>query len=273
LYNILEVEFHPLSICKKIEPVITAIARDPEMSAYIKPLHQVILTRLFQQLSQVYESLHVDFVMKLADFPPPFEMSRSDIEKFIMSACKKGELSIRLDHGNQLLTFESDAFLTSRAVSDVSIRLQSTPSDLVRTQLPRLSKLLHRTITKVDSGLVHDEQVRGDDARARAVAGIEEEHQQTLSRRAIIERRRELVEIITKRAEKEQSSKRQQKQLQDAEVEQRRQVEELKKKEIARIQSEKENINLEERKKLAEELITKGLKREMEVWILLADHS
>ena len=223
------------------------------------------MTRLFQQLSQVYESLHLDFVMTLADFPPPFELNRSDIEKFIMSACKKGELSIRLDHASQLLTFESDVFLTSRAVSDVSVRLQSTPSDLVRTQLSRLSKSLHRIITKVDSGFVQDEQVRRDDARARALSGIEKEHQETLSRRAIIERRRELMETLAKRAEKEQSSKRQQKQLMDAEAEHRRQVEELRKKEFARIQSEKENINLEERKKLAEELITKGLKREMEV--------
>jgi translation initiation factor 3 subunit A len=265
LYNILEVEFHPLSICKKIEPVIAAIAQDPEMSAYVKPLHQVILTRLFQQLSQVYESLHLDFVMKLADFPPPFEMNRSDIEKFIMSACKKGELSIRLDHGSQLLTFESDVFLTSRAVSEVSIRLQSTPSDLVRTQLSRLSKSLHRTITLVDSGFVHDEQVRRNEARHRALAGIEKEHQETLARRAIIERRRELVELLAMRNEREQTSKRQQKQQMDAEAEQRRQAEELRKKEIARIQNEKENINLEERKKLAEELIAKGLKQEMEV--------
>lgn len=265
MYNILEVEFHPLSICKKIEPVIAAIAQDPEMSAYVKPLHQVILTRLFQQLSQVYESLHLDFVMKLADFSPPFEMNRSDIEKFVMSACKKGELSIRLDHGSQLLTFESDVFLTSRAVSEVSIRLQSTPSDLVRTQLSRLSKSLHRTLTLVDSGFVHDEQVRRNQARHRALAGIEKEHQETLARRAIIERRRELVELLAMRNEREQTSKRQQKQQMDAEAEQRRQAEELRKKEIARIQNEKENINLEERKKLAEELIAKGLKQEMEV--------
>jgi translation initiation factor 3 subunit A len=182
-----------------------------------------------------------------------------------MSACKKGELSIRLDHGSQLLTFESDVFLTSRAVSEVSIRLQSTPSDLVRTQLSRLSKSLHRTITLVDSGFVHDEQVRRNQARHRALAGIEKEHQETLARRAIIERRRELVELLAMRNEREQTSKRQQKQQMDAEAEQRRQAEELRKKEIARIQNEKENINLEERKKLAEELIAKGLKQEMEV--------
>ena len=128
--------------------MISVIAKDPDMAAYIKPLHRVILTRLFQQLSQVYESLRLDFVMQLATFPPPFEMSRSEIEKFIMSACKKGELSIRLDHANQLLTFESDVFVTSRAVSEVSIRLQATPSDLAHTQLSRPSKFCIRLFTK-----------------------------------------------------------------------------------------------------------------------------
>jgi translation initiation factor 3 subunit A len=265
LYNILEVEFHPLSICKKIEPVIAIIARDPEMAAYVKPLHQVILTRLFQQLSQVYESLRLDFVMQLATFPPPFEMNRSEIEKFIMSACKKGELSIRVDHAGQLLTFESDVFITSRAVNEVSVRLQSTPSDLVRTQLSRLSKCLYQTVHKVDSSYVEAIENQRKAARDRAIAGAEKEHQDTLARRAIIERRRELVEILAMREEREQASKRAQKQQQEAEIEQRRQAEELRKKELARIQKEKENIKLEEAKKLAEELVAKGVKLDEKV--------
>jgi translation initiation factor 3 subunit A len=265
LYNILEVEFHPLSICKKIEPVIAIIAKDPEMAPYVKPLHQVILTRLFQQLSQVYESLRLDFVMQLATFPAPFEMNRSEIEKFIMSACKKGELSIRVDHASQLLTFESDVFITSRAVNEASVRLQSTPSDLVRTQLSRLSKCLHQTVHKVDPSYVEEKESRKKGARDRAVAGAEKEHQDTLSRRAIIDRRRELVEIIALREEREQASKRAQKQQQEAEIEQRRQAEELRKKELARLQKEKENIKLEEAKKLADELVAKGVKLDEKV--------
>jgi len=213
----------------------------------------------------VYESLRLDFVMQLASFSPPFEMNRAEIEKFIMSACKKGELSIRLDHASQLLTFESDVFITSRAVSDVSIRLQATPSDLVRTQLSRLAKCLHQTIHKVDSSFVEEENSRKEIARSRAMAGVEKEHQETLARRAIIERRRELVEIIAMREEREQASKRAQKQQQEAEIEQRRQAEELRKKEMARLQREKESIKLEETRKLAEELLAKGVKLEQKV--------
>ncbi|CRK22105.1 hypothetical protein BN1708_017921, partial [Verticillium longisporum] len=57
LYNILEVDFHPLSICQKISPILTKIGDDAEMEKYVLPLQQVILTRLFQQLSQVYETV------------------------------------------------------------------------------------------------------------------------------------------------------------------------------------------------------------------------
>jgi translation initiation factor 3 subunit A len=260
LYNILEVEFHPLSICRKIEPVIAVIAQDPDMLPYIKPLHQVILTRLFQQLSQVYESLRLDFVLDLASFPPEFELDRSEIEKFIMSACKKGELSIRIDHANRILSFESDVFISSRAVSDLSVRLQATPSDLVRSQLSRLSKCLYQTIYKVDAASIENESKQSSTARQRALAGAEKEHQDSLARRAIIERRRELVEIIALREERELASKRAQKQLQEAEIEQRRQAEELRKKDLARKEREKEIIKMEEAKKLAEELVAKGVK-------------
>lgn len=53
LYNILEVQFHPLSICKKINPIMAQLAQDVEFVKYVKPLHQVILTRLLQQVLRV----------------------------------------------------------------------------------------------------------------------------------------------------------------------------------------------------------------------------
>ncbi|CEG77167.1 Putative Eukaryotic translation initiation factor 3 subunit A [Rhizopus microsporus] len=68
LYNILEVQFHPLSICKKINPIMAKLSEDPELVRYVRPLHQVILTRLLQQLSQVYTTVKLDFVLNLASF-------------------------------------------------------------------------------------------------------------------------------------------------------------------------------------------------------------
>jgi translation initiation factor 3 subunit A len=50
LYNILETDFHPKSICEKVSPILSQIGADEELRKYVLPLQQVILTRLFQQL-------------------------------------------------------------------------------------------------------------------------------------------------------------------------------------------------------------------------------
>ncbi|KAI5292230.1 eukaryotic translation initiation factor 3 subunit A, partial [Ascosphaera atra] len=159
LYQILEVDFHPLSICRKITPILAQIGADPEMQRYVLPLQQVILTRLFQQLSQVYESVELKFVYELAQFPAPFQVTPALIEKFIMNGCKKGDLAIRVDHISGVLTFDSDIFSSSKAAHAGSAagsaesdgpnskvqRLQSTPSEIARSQLARLAKTLHVT--------------------------------------------------------------------------------------------------------------------------------
>merc|ERR1711939_522843 len=152
LYNILEVDFHPLSICKKISPILSKIGADPEMEKYVLPLQQVILTRLFQQLSQVYESVELSFVNQLAQFPEPFQVTRDTIEKFIMNGNKKGDLAIRMDHATGVLSFDTDVFSSTKAVQANSgsgsaesetgsvQRLQNTPAEIARSQLTRLCK-------------------------------------------------------------------------------------------------------------------------------------
>ncbi|KAK5192719.1 eukaryotic translation initiation factor 3 subunit A, partial [Cryomyces antarcticus] len=183
LYNILEVDFHPLSICKKIAPILTQIGSDPEMEKYVLPLQQVILTRLFQQLSQVYESVELKFVHELAQFPDPFQVTSDTIEKFIMNGCKKGDLAIRIDHVTSVLTFDSDVFSAAKALHSGSAagsaesesssvqRLQSTPAEIVRSQLTRLAKSLFITCQYVDPTFNEDRQKLKAAAYARAQAG------------------------------------------------------------------------------------------------------
>jgi translation initiation factor 3 subunit A len=53
LYELLEVKFNPLSICKKVRPIMKSFASQPDLEKYVKPLHDIILTRLFQQVDFV----------------------------------------------------------------------------------------------------------------------------------------------------------------------------------------------------------------------------
>ncbi|KAI1164068.1 hypothetical protein F5B18DRAFT_284673 [Nemania serpens] len=227
LYNILEVDFHPLSICQKISPILTKIGTDSEMEKYILPLQQVILTRLFQQLSQVYESVDLAFVESLANFPDPFQISRGTIEKFIAgSAAGSGE--------SQTGTVQ---------------RLQSTPSEIVRSQLSRLANTLYTTCYYIDPTFRQGQAEARDAALVRTKAGAEKEHRDTLVRKDIIQKRKEEASELQAKREKEKAR---QKRLQEqalAEAEERRLAQEQKEREEKRLKDERDRVRKEELKK------------------------
>ncbi|RMZ79413.1 hypothetical protein DV738_g3293, partial [Chaetothyriales sp. CBS 135597] len=196
LYNILEVDFHPLSICSKISPILTQIGQNEEMKQYVQPLQQVILTRLFQQLSQMYDEVKLDFVIQKAQFPEPFQVSPAYIEKFIMNGAKKGDLAIRLDHVSGKITFDHDVFSSAKASTAAedagSIKsLQNSTSEIARLSLTRLAQALHVFCEYEDDSYVNARLAMRESALARAAEGMEQEHIDTLQRKAIIEKKKE----------------------------------------------------------------------------------
>mgnify|MGYP005988752665 CR=1 FL=1 len=258
LYNILEVDFHPLSICEKISPILTKIGADAEMERYIQPLQQVILTRLFQQLSQVYETVDLSFVESLAKFPEPYQVTRATIEKFIMNGNKKGDLAIRMDHATGVLSFDNDVFSSSKAGQSGSgagsaeaesgsvQRLQSTPSEIVRSQLTRLARSLFTTCHYIDPEFNKERVTARNQALARAKAGAEKEHIDTLARKDIIQKRKEEVSELQARKEREAAR---QKRLRDQalqEAEDKRLAEEQKEREAKRLKAERDRVRKKE---------------------------
>ncbi|SYW82642.1 probable eukaryotic translation initiation factor eIF-3 [Ustilago bromivora] len=265
LYNILEVEFHPLSICAKIEPILSSISQDPEMAKYVKPLHSVVLTRLFQQLSQVYDAVKLDKVMQLVSaFKAPNSYTPAEIEKFCLNACKKGHLSIRIDHVAKAITFQDDIFSThahpaaSTGSEDDNVRLQATPSELVRTQLSRLATCLDTTLSTIDPCILADAEAAKRQVFARAVAAAQEEHKAAIARKAILARRKELIEEMATRKERQEAAARVERARAAAEAEQKRTAEEAKKREQDRINKELEAVRIEEAKKMAKSLQERG---------------
>lgn len=266
LYNILEVDFHPLSICKKISPILAKIGADTEMEKYVLPLQQVILTRLFQQLSQVYESVDLKFVYDLAQFPEPFQVTPSMIEKFIMNGCKKGDLSIRIDHVSGVLTFDSDVFSSAKALhpgsaagsaeSEISSvqRLQSTPSEIARSQLSRLAKTLHITCMYVDPSYNEIRVQAKQTAFAKAKEGAEKEHEETLARRVIIEKKKEAATDALQKKQREEETQKRLRTQKLQEAEKQRLLDEQKEREQRRMKEEQDRIRQLELKKQLEEL-------------------
>ncbi|KAJ6446559.1 LOW QUALITY PROTEIN: Legume-like lectin [Purpureocillium lavendulum] len=261
LYNILEVDFHPLSICKKISPILTKIGADAEMERYILPLQQVILTRLFQQLSQVYETVDLSFVESLAQFPEPYQVTRGTIEKFIMNGNKKGDLAIRMDHATGVLSFDNDVFSSSKAghagsgagssesETGTVQRLQSTPSEIVRSQLTRLVRSLYTTCHYIDPEFNKERVAARNAALARAKAGAEQEHLETLARKDVIQKRKEEASEIQAKREKENARQKRLREQALQEAEDRRLETEQKEREAKRIKAEHDRVRKEELKK------------------------
>ncbi|KAF4986668.1 hypothetical protein FDECE_15839 [Fusarium decemcellulare] len=261
LYNILEVDFHPLSICQKISPILTKIGADAEMEKYILPLQQVILTRLFQQLSQVYETVDLSFVESLAEFPEPYQVTRGTIEKFIMNGNKKGDLSIRMDHATGVLSFDNDVFSSSKASHSGSTagsaesetgtvqRLQSTPSEIVRSQLTRLAKSLFTTCHYIDPSFNKERLEAREAALARAKAGAEQEHLEILARKEVIQKRKEEASEIQARKEKENARQKRLREQALQEAEDKRLAAEQKEREAKRLKAERDRVRKEELKK------------------------
>ncbi|KAF2271134.1 hypothetical protein CC78DRAFT_528060 [Lojkania enalia] len=276
LYNILEVDFHPLSICKKISPILTKIGADEEMKKYVGPLQQVILTRLFQQLSQVYDSVDIKFVLNLAQFPDPFQVSSGTIEKFIMNGCKKGDLAIRVDHATGVLTFDSDVFSSAKAMHPSSgassaesetrsvQRLQSTPAEIVRSQLTRLAKSLFVTCQYVDPSFNEERQTAKEAALLRTKEGAEKEHLETLARRDVIQQKKEAALKAIQAKESEEQTKKLIRAQQAREEEARRLAEEQRMRTQQRIQAEQQRVQREEIERQLKEL-KQGTKVDIEI--------
>ncbi|KAE8376718.1 eukaryotic translation initiation factor 3 subunit A [Aspergillus bertholletiae] len=266
LYNILEVDFHPLSICKKITPILKQIGADPEMEKYVVPLQQVILTRLFQQLSQVYESVSLKFVYELAQFPDPFQVTPAMIEKFIMNGCKKGDLAIRVDHISGVLTFDTDVFSSAKALHSGSAagsaesevgsvqRMQNTPAEIARLQLTRLAKTLHVSCMYVDPSYNEARLQAKQAAHARAAAGAAKEHEETLARRVLIDKKKEAATDALQRKQREEETRKRIRTQQLQEAEKQRLLDEQREREKKRIKDEQDRIREQELKKQIEEL-------------------
>ncbi|KAK1088709.1 eukaryotic translation initiation factor 3 subunit A [Friedmanniomyces endolithicus] len=263
LYNILEADFHPKSICAKVSPILSQIGADEDLKKYVLPLQQVILTRLFQQLSQVYTDVKLEDVLALAEFPDPFQVSAGTIEKFIMNGCKKGDLSMRIDHSTGILTFDSDVFSSAKAMhsgsgagsaeSEVGSvqRLQSTPSEIVRTQLSRLSKALYLAAQYVDPSFNEDRYKAKLGALRRAEAGAEKEHMDLLERRDLIQKKKETAASALAARQRDEEQRRK-KEL-NRKMDQRRQEVRAQKAAERRRLQEEERMRQEEEERMARE--------------------
>lgn len=268
LYDILEVTFHPLTICSTVAPVLKTLSADPTYAPYLPVLHKVLLSRLFSQLSQVYESVTIKHVLELVaplnankiegeDGGQVVVYDHPHIEAFIMGCAQRGEMRVRVDHAQGSITFGTDAFGSSSSASASSSSTSISPTVYIRTRLSRLASLLNQSLSHISTlepPSVDSQQVAFQDLLNAA----NEERSRLALHRNLAARRAELAEELAVRKEKEDAQKKQEARKKAEAEEERRLADLQKRRERERIDKEREAIKIAEAKKLAEALIEKG---------------
>lgn len=273
LYNILEVTFDPLTLCKSIAPLLQALSSDEAYSPYLTLLQRALLSRLLSQLSQVYSTIKIKNLLALvaplkdADLEGSFD--EEQVEAYIMGCARRGELNVRVDHKDGSITFVDDPFVSNEdqpstsGTSSSSIpkeaSIQPSTADLVRTRLSKVALSLHSSLQVIEPKPPAPTSEEQAEKFKALVAAVESERKALQLRRALVARRRELLSELSVRKEKEESSRQAERSRREKEEESKRAKEELRRKEQERTKKEIESIRIDEAKKYAQSLVDKGI--------------
>ncbi|ODV96959.1 hypothetical protein PACTADRAFT_48746 [Pachysolen tannophilus NRRL Y-2460] len=256
LYSLLEKSFHPLTLAKEIQPSFEIIEANVDLKKYAKPLSEVTLTKLFQQVSEIYESIKLDFLVELATFKSEFQKTPIEIENFLVNAGQKGLLSVKIDHDAKVVSFRTDPF--EEKLFGTS-NLQPIPAELVHSLLANLAQTLVITNSRIDPSIALAKEVARKRALELANKEFDAESKEVLSRFNILEERQRKLDEARRIKEEEEIRLRQEKAIAEKRAEQERIEQEAIRRRKEKLLREQEAIKEKEKKKIAEEINAKGI--------------
>ncbi|KAK6455446.1 translation initiation factor 3, subunit A [Scheffersomyces xylosifermentans] len=260
LFNILEGgSFHPLAIKAKIAAVFKRIEEDKDYKQYIPTLTEVILIRMYQQVSQIYETVKLDFLVSLGIIEgPEHTLNQLQVEDLIVNAVKDGHLSLTIDHEADVVSFKSDPF--DESLDDtLADKLQISPAELVRTQISKLAQTLSSAAIILDPNYEARAEQARNIALSRAVSEMVKEQQEIADRVKVIEERKRIADAIKREEEAAAARARAEKLIADQKAEQERLASEQERRNLEKLEKEKEMIREREKRKMAEEINAKGI--------------
>ncbi|CAH1404282.1 unnamed protein product [Nezara viridula] len=235
LYQCLEIDFNPLTLCLRVSAVTSQLQGDEQ---YIPPLQDVTLVKLIRQVSQVYQTIDFSRLLELALFTTPFHL-----ERLLVDCVRHNDMQIRIDHGAGCVHFGTDLTECPREEKQDGPILQSMPSDQLRTQLINMANVLQSAISIINPNVNKAEK---DKVRVQLVQHYTEnmtkEHQRILARHKIIEDRKEYLERLNTVREEQEQRKAEEQARQQALAEQRRLDQEREERERKRHESEIQQI-------------------------------
>lgn len=254
-----DTEFHPLTAKDKVAGVFQIIKDDKAYSKYIPTLTEVVAIRSFQQVSQIYEAVKLDFLVSLGIIEgTDYTLSELEVEDMIVNAVKKGHLFLTIDHESQVVTFASNPFEDSYTDS-LSSKLQATPAELVRTQLSKLASVLAQSRDVIDPHYEARQEQRREVALKNAISDFVREQELIADRVKVLEERKKIAEKQRREDEERAAKARQEKLIADQKAEQERLAQEQERKNLERLEREKKAIADSNKRKIAEEINAKGI--------------
>jgi translation initiation factor 3 subunit A len=225
LYRYLEVDFHPLAMCERVQGIIQFIEQCeecPDIKNYVETLKSIAIYRLLKGVSQVYQTIQYDRLSELCPFA-----DSTYLETMVVEAARRNDLQVRIDHRRNCLHFGTELCASQSEEVIEGPHLQSMPSEQVRLQLVNTYSTLLKTRAMIEPDTVEQQRERlRIDMMYRYFGRRNAEHEAILARYNLIEERKKQLEILGVRMEQEERLRQEAKQRKLAEEElQRMQLE------------------------------------------------
>ncbi|KAF9016131.1 hypothetical protein BDZ89DRAFT_1094576 [Hymenopellis radicata] len=262
LYDVLEVQFEPLTLCADVAPLLAELESEQVYKDYVPLLREAVLSRLLLQLSEVYSAMRLKDLLELVT-PLGTERVQGRVESYVIGCARRGELNVRLDHTQGSVEFVDDGFgkVNEDQVGARESGAQPSVGELVRKRLGSVAVCLHNTLAMLEPAPESDKDAEKLDALVKAVNA--ERHALAL-RRAFVARRRKLNSELSVRKEKE-SLRLAEIARRKKEEEGRREKEMARAREVERVKKERENIQRVEVEKYAQSLLKVGTLKEKDL--------
>merc|ERR1712141_631826 len=206
LHKWLEVEFHPLSLCKRVEATLKVIEDDDDeksqLQQYLPALREITLVRLLKQVSQVYQSICFKRLLDLAPFATSFEL-----ERVIVDCVRHNDMQIRVDHRSRTVHFGTELAEAQSISETEGPHLQDMPSEQIRTQLMKMLEVMDKSLKTIhpDKMKIENNALRQKIVEAYHLSK-KRDHQSILERHKRIEARKEYLERLSiRKAEEEEN--------------------------------------------------------------------
>ncbi len=257
LYKLLEESINPLVLVQRARPLLDELRKEVgatattgsavegdvpsegTLSAYVEPIISVLLLKLMHALSASYHTISLDHIRSLTE---GLGVNFTQVEKAIISSASNKSttpLRVRIDHRANCLRF-----------GDINSCGAQFESDSMRSQLTILSKQLHKVcnvINPPDLGAI-DVERKSLYADVREI--VNQEHEDMLARKDLIETRKEETERLAQEKLKEKEAKRLEAVANAKAEEQRRLIREQQLREREKQDKIKKEMEMTEKKKI-----------------------